>query len=86
MDEKQLIEELFASTSAEKRCEHIRRDKTGPYCARDLKEGESVIGFARRNICDPASLQLWCLDKERCNKCIWYNGEPFKEQALPIYN
>ena len=72
MDEKQLIEELFASVAIENRCEYIRKDETGPYCSQELVEGKYITP-ARRLICDTASLQLWCLDKERCNKCIQYN-------------
>ena len=72
MDEKKLINFLFKQSPIENRCEYIRKDETGPYCAQGLLEGKYVTP-ARRLICDTASLQLWCLDKERCNKCIQYN-------------
>ena len=72
-----LVEELFEECPKRDRCPHIRKDKSGPYCARDLNKGMSVLQ-ERRNVCCYASLQLWCLDKDRFSKCIWYQGEPFR--------
>lgn len=67
---------LIESTPAEQRCPYLAKDTFGPYCSKDLAPG-SVPSGQRRNICDHLSLQLWCLDKDRCHKCIWYQGEPF---------
>jgi len=69
---KKLIEELFNDVPERGRCEYIRRDNAGPYCAKNLK---GWISDTRRMICDTASLQLWCLDREKCGKCIYYQGE-----------
>ena len=72
-----LIEDLLAETPPEKRCPYLVVDNTGPYCSKDLQGNE--ISEQRRLVCSSASLQLWCLDKSRVTKCIWYNGESFKE-------
>ena len=77
----ELIEELFASAPIEKRCSNLRKDNISPYCGRDLAEN-SYVTESRRLVCSTASLQLWCLDNERCDKCIYYNGEPFIEPEL----
>lgn len=73
-----LIDELFQSTPEDKRCPYIRKDNIGPYCSINLKENESASP-ERRYSCDPLSLQLWCLDKNRCSKCLFYDGELFKK-------
>lgn len=70
-----LVSELLSSVSEQDRCEHLRVDEIGPYCVKDFEQG--MITEQRRDICDTYSLQLWCLDKKRCVKCIWYQGEPF---------
>jgi len=85
MDNRELIEELFLTVPVERRCPHIRLDDIGPFCAKDIEEGK-MVGIARRSVCDSASLQLWCLDKDRCEKCIWYQGEKFQEVFIPSYN
>jgi len=77
MFELSLAEELFLESNEKKRCPHIRRDEGGVYCARDLKQGEIIVSD-RRNICDHLSLQLWCLDRKRYSKCIFYQGEHFR--------
>lgn len=74
--ERDLTKKLLDDNNTEDRCPNLQTDNHGPYCARDLEEGE-IISERRRRICDNASLQLWCLDKDRYNLCIWYNGEPF---------
>jgi hypothetical protein len=73
-----LREELLFQSPIEYRCPHLRRDRKGCYCGMDLKIGGD-ISDERRRICDNASLQLWCLDKDRYSLCIWYRGEPFTE-------
>jgi len=70
-----IIEDSFSKIPADKRCPNIRKDDNGPYCTKNLTEGEK-INEERRLVCDPYSLQLGCLDKERCQKCIFYQGEP----------
>jgi len=71
-----LISELLSQVPVEKRCEFLYKDNLGLYCSKDIKPNEPVAE-QRRNVCGLYSLQLWCLDKERVKKCIWYNGEPF---------
>lgn len=66
---------LIKESLPENRCPHFRTDDKGPYCGKNLGEGED-ISDKRRMVCDNYSLQLWCLDKERCDKCIVYRGEP----------
>ncbi|MGC9309359.1 MAG: hypothetical protein ACP5D2_01540 [Candidatus Nanoarchaeia archaeon] len=65
--------DLIARTREEERCKYFRVDDDGPYCNKGLKEGEK-ISERRRMICDNFSLQLWCLDKARCHKCLYYQG------------
>jgi hypothetical protein len=77
MFELSLAERLFLESTENSRCPNLRRDQLGVYCARDLKSGEKIIQ-GRRNVCDHISLRLWCLDKGRYSKCIWYQGEPFR--------
>lgn len=81
---KKLIEELFSETPEEKRCPHLRRDKISPYCSNGL--GGKPATEARRMVCSTSSLQLWCLDKERCGICIYFKdaGE-FKNAQPPEY-
>lgn len=74
--EKKLTIKLLSGSNPGDRCKNLRTDSEGPYCSRDLKEG-GKISEQRRIICDNYSLQLYCLDKIRCNICIWYQGEPF---------
>jgi len=76
--EKDLTSKLLSESNPQNRCPNLKIDSTGPYCCRDLNDGEG-ISDQRRIICDNYSLQLWCLDKARCNICIWYNGEPFEK-------
>lgn len=83
MDLKKLIDSLFAETPVENRCPYIRKDSIGPYCSKGLGENKD-IGVSRRAVCDHLSLQLWCLDKERCPICICYRGEPFVEPRLGV--
>ena len=71
---KVLIDELFSASHENERCPYIKRDEIGPYCSKDLSPN-APISEQRRVICDHFSLQLWCLDRKRCNKCIYYNGE-----------
>lgn len=68
-----LTEMLLNESPESGRCEHLKVDSEGPYCSKDLIGG-SKISEERRAVCDSASLQLWCLDNSRCNKCIFYSG------------
>ena len=72
--EEILIEDLFKQVPEEKRCPNIRKDDNGPYCAKNLKEGAEIT-YERRIVCDTSSLQLWCLDKDRYQGCIFFRGE-----------
>jgi hypothetical protein len=72
IEERSIIEELFAKADLTRCCPNIRRDSEGPYCAIQLKEGEP-ISEERRMVCDVASLQLWCLDPDRYNRCVVYD-------------
>jgi len=73
---KELIEQLFREANLKEGCPHIRRDSISPYCSKGLEEPR-LPGVSRRSVCDTASLQLWCLDPKRYQKCIWYNNENF---------
>lgn len=71
---KQLINELFTNTKQEERCPYIRRNnESTPFCGKDYNGGK--ISEERKMVCDIASLQLWCLNKSHCEKCIFYQGE-----------
>ena len=67
--EKKLTHKLLSESNPQDRCPNLRIDNQGPYCGRDLKKGGKILG-QRRIVCDDYSLQLWCLDKTRCNVCI----------------
>ncbi len=74
---------LIEGVSAENRCPHFGLDGSEPYCGKGYQEGNK-IEIGRRMACDSASLQLWCLDKERCDKCIFYKGESFRAERSEI--
>ena len=74
---KDLTDQLISESDPKNRCPNFGIDSKGPYCARSLVPGE-IISDQRRMICDNYSLQLWCLDRDRFNVCIWYRGEPFR--------
>ncbi|GEM_PF-5177264 len=67
-----IIDGLFRKSKPKGRCPYIRRDEISPYCTKDLQD--KPITMERRSVCDCASLQLWCLDKDRYHNCIWYRG------------
>lgn len=67
--EKKLTHKLLSESNPQDRCPNLKIDCQGPYCGRDLKEGEDILE-QRRMVCDNYSLQLWCLDKARYNICI----------------
>ncbi len=75
---KQLPFRLYLVNEAppENRCSHLRVEGDKVYCGKGYKGGEIVE--QRELICDHFSLQLWCLDSERREKCNWYRGEPFE--------
>ena len=66
-----LIEDLLANSPAQDRCPHLKTDNVSLYCSNQLT-GEVIE--KRRGVCDSYSLQLWCLDKERFCKCLFYNN------------
>lgn len=72
--ETALVKKLLAEVEEDRRCPNLRVDSEGPFCAKDWNQGETIKD-ERRYLCDTASLQLWCLDIERCEKCIYYKGE-----------
>ena len=72
-----LIEGLFEKVPVGDRCPHLKKDNIGPYCSKDLKR--TMISESRRVVCGNASLQLYCLDKSRFSKCIWYMRGGFEE-------
>ena len=72
-----LLENLISNTPPNERCPHLKEDLEGPYCSKNLKSDK--ISQERRMVCDSYSLQLWCLNKEACQNCIWYKGEKFRE-------
>jgi hypothetical protein len=76
--EEDLRKQLLTESNPNYRCPNLKINNKGAYCGRDFMEGEKVSS-ERRRICDNASLQLWCLDKDRYAICIWYKGEPFKD-------
>ena len=73
---EEIIEQLFASRKPEERCTYLRRDEIGPYCSKEL-DPKALISDERRDICSIPSLQFWCLDKDACKRCIFYQGERF---------
>ncbi len=78
---KNLVDELFSEVPEENRCPYLRRDKIGPYCSNGL--GDQPVTEARRMVCDTSSLQLWCLDKERCDICIYFRDPKEFRHAQP---
>ncbi|MBU3913215.1 MAG: hypothetical protein KKB21_02760 [Nanoarchaeota archaeon] len=74
---RELIEKLFRNTEERSRCPYLRKDEISAYCSKDMRTGET-ISEQRIYVCEIHSLQLWCLDISRCDKCIWYLGEKFK--------
>jgi hypothetical protein len=64
-----LIEELWEQSSEETRCPHVSYDGEKCQC--------KITGTT--DVCDTASLQLWCLDRERCTKCVFH---PDKEAPM----
>ena len=71
---KALVGDLLKQTPEEERCLHLAVDDVGPYCSKNLNEDS--VSEKRRLVCGVYSLQLWCLDKKSCVKCIYYQGEP----------
>lgn len=67
---------LLQATPREQRCPYLREDHVGPYCSNSLS-GEAAPSESRRMVCDTYSLQLWCLDIQRCDKCIFHKDPDF---------
>lgn len=70
-DERLSLEILRDSNKSEW-CPNLKRDGEGlPYCGINMGD-EQVIREERRRFCDIYSLQLWCTDKERYERCLVY--------------
>ncbi len=74
--EEILEDKLFKEFEGKSKCSYLARNCEGAYCSRGLQEGEKP-SFSRHVVCDVMSLQLWCLDPERYQKCIYFQGESF---------
>mgnify|MGYP001602016003 CR=1 FL=1 len=73
---KQLIVELFENAKGLETCPYIKKmKKDGAYCGKGLNDSAEP-NEARQNVCDTASLQLWCLNPENYQNCIYFKGEP----------
>ncbi|MEK6858991.1 MAG: hypothetical protein AABX53_03725 [Nanoarchaeota archaeon] len=69
--EDKLALALLKNTPVEDRCPHLAQDvERLPYCAQGL--GNKLPSFERYNACEPLSLQMWCLDRENCTRCVYY--------------
>lgn len=75
--EEKLEDQLFREVQGKSTCPYIKRNCEGAYCGKDLKEGEKV-SRSHRIVCDISSLQLWCLDANKYDKCIQYKGDSFQ--------
>jgi hypothetical protein len=60
-----LMREMWVQSSPKNRCPHVSYN--GAKCCCSVVE-ESEAAF----VCDTASLQLWCLSRERYRTCIFY--------------
>ncbi|MDP4039711.1 MAG: hypothetical protein Q8P57_03975 [Candidatus Pacearchaeota archaeon] len=70
------VSNLFEESKGKSVCPFIERDGLDAYCSKGIASGEK-IQEGRRMVCDIYSLQLWCLNPEKYEKCIYYLGEPF---------
>lgn len=65
----ELIDDLYHTSRPEARCPHLAHcPEHGCYC----KSPELPSPSDRFAVCDPYSLQLWCLDSERWEKCHFF--------------
>jgi len=72
---RELVKDLLAGASEDERCEFLGTDREGvPYCSKSHVQLGRIDSFERRIVCDPVSLQLYCLAGENCKKCIYYRG------------
>ena len=69
MTELTLIQDLWAASNDESRCQYLTYN--GERCRCKAVESELV--------CDAASLQLWCLDRKRYKFCHFYPPEEMGE-------
>jgi hypothetical protein len=63
----QLVNDLWHASSPSTRCAHLAHDALGCIC-----HSPGCPEDARRLVVDHLSLQLWCLDAERVEKCHFY--------------
>lgn len=65
---------LIETSAPADRCPHLRVDGVGPWCASVREHIPDAPGeSASRNVCDSASLQLWCLaGAGRWGKCHFH--------------
>ena len=68
---KQIICELDQEIPEEDRCPHLAKKDGDFYCSKDYN---GKITEARKTVCCYVSLQVFCMDKERFQNCIWYKG------------
>lgn len=64
---------IYHDSDPKTHCPHLKVDSDSPYCGRGLDPHKDDILEQRRDVCDHASLQLWCLN-EGHEKCNWYKG------------
>ena len=67
-----LVEELWKSRPKDHCCPHIRHDEQGCWCNSPWFDNLRASREDRQEVCDSASLQLWCLDGERAHLCIFF--------------
>ncbi len=63
-----LVDELWSASTPSTRCPHLNRDAQGCVCC-----SLGCLDAIRRLVAHHLSLQLWCLDAERFDKCLFYS-------------
>lgn len=63
----ELISDLWHASAPATRCPHLELDALGCIC-----RSPACPEDARRLVVDHLSLQLWCLDRERVEKCHFF--------------
>ena len=63
-----MIEELWHESRASERCPHISYDEDRQVCRCGVMQPVESAEL----VCGIASLQLWCLDPERFQNCVFY--------------
>jgi hypothetical protein len=73
----ELVNDLWHSSSPDSRCSHLDRDWQGCIC-----RSPGCTDDARRLVVDHLSLQRWCLDRERVEKCHFF----VQREIIPMDN